>query len=137
MIARSRRHILAATAALFAVMTAASASAQPARVAYVIDGDTFRLESGERIRIAGIDAPETQPRQAKCRAEIARGEAATRNARALLNGRMVTIARVGRSYNRTVANVQLDGRDVSAVLVERGIAARWPRGRPRPNWCGD
>lgn len=28
------------------------------RVAWVTDGDTFRLESGERIRIAGIDAPE-------------------------------------------------------------------------------
>ena len=26
------------------------------RVAWVTDGDTFRLESGERIRIAGIDA---------------------------------------------------------------------------------
>jgi micrococcal nuclease len=27
------------------------------------DGDTFRLESGERIRIAGIDAPETHRNQ--------------------------------------------------------------------------
>lgn len=136
MIARACRHILAATAALFMAVTAASATAQPARVAYVIDGDTFRLEGGERIRIAGIDAPETQAGQAKCRAEITRGQAATRNARALLHGRTVTIERVGRSYNRTVANVRLDGRDVAAMLVQRGIAARWPRGRPRPNWCG-
>src|SRR3546814_14865496 len=38
------------------------------RVARVTDGDTFRLESGERIRIAGIDAPEThQIGRASCR----------------------------------------------------------------------
>src|SRR3546814_6808026 len=34
-------------------------------VAWVTDGDTFRLESGERIRIAGIDAPETHRDQAR------------------------------------------------------------------------
>ena len=28
------------------------------RVAWVTDGDTFRLESGERIRIAGVDTPQ-------------------------------------------------------------------------------
>ena len=133
---RPRRY--AAVTAMMAIMIAASAPAWAgsARIAHVIDGDTFRLQGGERIRIAGIDAPETQTGQAKCRAEIARGQAATRDARALLEGRTVTIARVGRSYNRTVANVRLDGRDVATLLVERGIAGWWPRGRPRPNWCG-
>jgi endonuclease YncB( thermonuclease family) len=43
------------------------------RVAWVTDGDTFRLESGERIRIAGIDAPETQRDQAKCAGETLLG----------------------------------------------------------------
>lgn len=126
--------LAAATAAL--IVLSVPACAETTRVAYVIDGDTFRLETGERIRIAGIDAPETQAGQAKCRAEITRGQAATRDARALLEGRAITIERVGRSYNRTVANVRLKGRDVAAMLVTRGIAAWWPRGRPRPNWCG-
>ena len=36
------------------------------RIATVTDGDTFRLTSGERIRIADIDAPESQRGQAKC-----------------------------------------------------------------------
>lgn len=113
----------------------AHARAETGRVAYVIDGDTFRLASGERIRIAGIDAPETHVRQAKCRAEIDRGRTAKRNVRALLDGRGVTFTRVGRSYNRTVAHVRLDGRDVATMLVARGIATRWPRGGPRPDWC--
>lgn len=128
-------HFGALAAAVPLLVLSAPASAEPARVAYVIDGDTFSLDTGERIRIAGIDAPETQQGQAKCCAEIRRGQAATREARALLTGRMVTIERVGRSYNRTVANIRLDGRDVATMLVERGIAAWWPRGKPRPDWC--
>jgi micrococcal nuclease len=105
------------------------------RVAWVTDGDTFRLESGERIRIAGIDAPETHRDQAKCTGEVALGLRAKDQATALLAGRNVTLHRVGRSYNRTVATVTLDGRDVGSELVRMGIAAWWPRGRPKPAWC--
>lgn len=105
------------------------------RVAWVTDGDTFRLESGERIRIAGIDAPETHRDQAKCTGEVALGLRAKGQATALLAGRNVTFHRVGRSYNRTVATVTLDGRDVGSELVRMGIAAWWPRGRPKPAWC--
>jgi endonuclease YncB( thermonuclease family) len=43
------------------------------RIAYVTDGDTFRLDSGERIRIAGIDAAETQEGNAKCARELVIG----------------------------------------------------------------
>lgn len=106
-------------------------------MAYVTDGDTFRLTTGERIRIAGIDAAETQPGQAHCRLEIERGQAATRQARALLDGRQVQIIRTGRSYNRTVARVTLDGRDLAAELIRRGIARPWPRGTPKPDWCSE
>jgi micrococcal nuclease len=106
-------------------------------VAWVTDGDTFRLESGERIRIAGIDAPETQPGNAKCKAEIQRGKAATRRAIALLKGRAITFERVGRSYKRTVASVRLGGRDLATMLVETGSARWWPRGKAKPDWCRD
>jgi endonuclease YncB( thermonuclease family) len=40
-----------------ALLLVAAAPLDQARVGYVIDGDTFRLESGERIHIAGIDTP--------------------------------------------------------------------------------
>jgi len=96
----------------------------------------WRAASGERIRIAGIDAPETQRGQAKCRREIAAGRAATATARGLLQGRTVRLGRLGRSYNRTVARVTLDGRDVAGALVRLGAAWWWPRGARKPDWCG-
>lgn len=104
-------------------------------VRYVTDGDTFRLTSGERIRIAGIDAPETHADQAQCRAEIVQGEASAARLRALIEGRTVGLTRVGRSYNRTVARVSLDGRDLAAQLVSIGAARWWPRGKAKPDWC--
>lgn len=118
-----------------ALVLIAAAPADQGRVRYVIDGDTFRLESGERIRIAGIDAPETHAGQAKCRGEIALGRSATARARTLLDGRNVTITRVGRSYNRTVARVTLAGRDVGSELVATGVARWWPRWQRKPDWC--
>lgn len=115
---------------------ASSASAATGRVRYVTDGDTFRLESGERIRIANIDAPETHAGQAKCRAEIALGLAATKRVRALLDHQNVTFVRVGRSYNRTVARVTFDGHDLGQTLVKIGVAKPWPHYKPKPDWCG-
>lgn len=105
------------------------------RVAWVTDGDTLRLDSGERIRIARIDAPETHRDQARCAAEVTLGLRAKDRATALLAGREIRFRRVGRSYKRTVATVVLDGRDLGSELVELGIAACWPRGRPKPDWC--
>lgn len=112
-----------------------SAGLARGRIAHVTDGDTIRLATGERVRIAGIDAAETDPRQAKCRAEVAIGVRQKAEATRLLKGRQIAFRRVGRSYDRTVATLELDGRDVAALLVERRIASWWPRGKPRPVWC--
>src|SRR3546814_21189133 len=98
-------------------------------VAWVTDGDTFRLESGERIRIAGIHAPETHRDQARCAGETLLGLRAKDRATALPAGRDVTFHRLGRSYNRTVAPVLLDGHALGTQLVRIRLAARWPRGR--------
>ncbi|PJI87174.1 thermonuclease family protein [Sphingomonas koreensis] len=115
--------------------TRAAAPPREGVVAYVIDGDTVRLASGERIRIAGIDAPETRADNAKCKAEIALGKQASAQARALLEGRRVTVIRVGRSYDRTVAHLKIGGRDAAKALVASGAARWWPRGAERPRWC--
>lgn len=114
---------------------AATAPPSTGKVAWVIDGDTFRLTSGERIRIANIDAAETRTDQAQCAAEIRTGNIATRTAIALLKGMTVTIVRVARSYNRSVARTTLDGRDVGQMLVQKGAARPWLRGNPKPDWC--
>lgn len=52
----------------------------------------------------------------------------------LLAGREVTSRRVGRSYNRTVATVILDGHDFGTELMQIGVATWWPRGRQKPVW---
>lgn len=88
---------LVLVAAASSLLLSGASPADQGRVRYVTDGDTFRLESGERIRIAGIDAPETHTDQAKCAAELALGEAASARARALLDHRTVTFERSGKA----------------------------------------
>lgn len=127
--------ILRRAAYCAALLLSAAAPPETGRVAHVIDGDTVRLESNERIRIAGIDAPETRNGQAKCPAEATRGKVATQRAAAMLEGRSVTIVRVRRSYKRTVARLYLSSRDVARELVQIGVARWWPRGEAKPNWC--
>ncbi|WP_414899735.1 thermonuclease family protein [Sphingomonas flavalba] len=118
------------------VVAAAPPSRTTGRIANVTDGDTFRLTSGERIHIAGIDAAETQPGNANFARELAIGAAAKRRAIALLDGRTVAFERVGCSYNRTVARVWIGHRDLAVTLVDAGIARWWSRGEPKPDWCG-
>ena len=102
----------------------------------VVDGDTFRLH-GERIRILGIDTPE--------RGEPGSGRA-TYRLLALLRSGNVVIVRHGKDvYCRTLADVYVDGWNVSAVLRAEGYAKPLPTARrPRrpaattpPNVPGD
>ena len=118
-----------------ALLLIAAAPPEVAQIRYVTDGDTFRLTSGERIRIAGIDASETRADQAKCAAELALGETAKARVTTLLDGRTVGIERVARSYHRTVAKVTLAGRDLATILVAWRVARWWPRSAPKPDWC--
>ena len=112
-----------------------SAHAESATVASITDGDTFRTTTGERIRIAGIDAPETQQGQARCPFEIRRGRAATTALSSLVQGRAVALNRIGNSYNRTVAHVRLGDLDIGQEMIRLGAAQPWPRGEPKPSWC--
>jgi len=116
-------------------LVAASEGQVTGVVRYVTDGDTFRLESGERIRIADIDAPETHRDQARCAQEIAKGKASADAVRALLDHRSVRFFRLGRSYDRTVARVTLGNRDLGGLLIEMGVARPWLRGQAKPDWC--
>lgn len=110
------------------------AAAPPAQghVSYAQDGDIFRLESGKSFRVAGIDTPETHANTGEMQAEIALGRSATALARMLFDGRTVTIMRVGRSYDRTVARVTLPGHDVGSERVATGFATRGRAGTANP-----
>ena len=103
------------------------------RTTCVVDGDTFWL-SGEKIRIADINAPETHG--ARCPGERARGDAATLRLISLLNAGPFTLEPYPRDrdkYGRLLRVVVRYGRSLGAELVAEGLAEPW-QGR-RGDWC--
>jgi endonuclease YncB( thermonuclease family) len=99
----------------------------------VVDGDTFWI-GGEKVRIAGIDAPETHP--PGCAEEARLGDAATERLRALLNSGAVTMTGIDRDrdrYGRLLRNVAVDGQDVGEAMVSAGVARDYGSGRR--SWC--
>lgn len=100
---------------------------------YVIDGDTFGIGS-ERIRIAGIDAPETHP--SRCPREAELGNAATQQLKALLGSGTLTISGTGHDrYGRELRSVKVNGEDVGEAMIAQGLARRYAGGK-RGGWCG-
>ena len=108
--------------------------------ACVIDGDTFKL--GQRkVRIIGIDAPETHP--ANCPEEARLGEQATAKLQELLNqGPFELVApvygkqdRYGRDL-RSVRRTFPDGKTQSIAddMRDGGLAYRYLGGY-KPGWC--
>lgn len=83
------------------------------KVKKIIDGDTFEVASqvrgSNRIRLANTDAPEKGQKGSS---------KATRNLSRLKN-KFVTIDPVGKSYGRTVANVEYRGKKVKANPEKR------------------
>jgi endonuclease YncB( thermonuclease family) len=99
---------------------------------YVIDGDTFDL-NGTRIRVAGIDAPETHP--ARCAEEARLGLAATQKLAELLRGRPLWISGLRSDrYARSVATVRVAGEDVADAMIGSGLARNYD-GKQRQGWC--
>lgn len=93
-------------------------------VSKVVDGDTFYLDNGEKIRLIGVDAPESRRTGKK---EIGYfGKEAKEYVTNLLKGKKVELKfDVGRydQYHRTLAYVYLeDGTFLNAELVKQGYA---------------
>ncbi|MCY7281096.1 MAG: thermonuclease family protein [Sphingomonas bacterium] len=99
----------------------------------VVDGDTFYFGRA-KVRIAGIDAPETHP--PRCATEARLGDVATHRLRDLLNSGEITLSSIDRDedvYGRKLRNVSVGGADVGAALIGEGLARDYAGGR-RP-WC--
>ena len=99
----------------------------------MVDGDTFWM-GGEKVRIAGIDAPETHP--SRCEDEARLGNAATERLHALLNSGAVTMTSIDRDrdvYGRLLRNVAVNGEDVGEAMVSAGVAREYGSGRR--SWC--
>jgi endonuclease YncB( thermonuclease family) len=122
--------------------------AAPARLAHaaevlrVIDGDTFEarvrlwpgLDVTTRVRLRGIDAPELK---ARCDDERAHAEAAREALRTILDQGEVRIAQVmpDKYGGRVLADAFTRSTpDVSAALLQSGVARRYDGGR-RNDWC--
>lgn len=116
----------------------------PAEVLRVIDGDTFEarvrvwpgLAITTKVRLRGIDAPETK---ARCAEELRLAQAAATALRAILAAGEVGVFNIGQDKygGRVVADAAAAGTpNVSAALVSRGLARRYASGR-RAGWCGD
>jgi len=90
--------------------------------AYVIDGDTIDI-SDVRIRLNGIDTPETEQ---ICRTNGLTwhcGVEATKMMRHLTKGKIVTcIGNTKDQYARLIANCFVGNLDLNATMVEAGMA---------------
>jgi micrococcal nuclease len=99
---------------------AATATGEVFAVASVTDGDTLRLADGRAVRLAQVDAPETN----QCF-----GSQSTAALKALVAGRSVGLRHPPTGpekdkYGRTLADVLVDGQSVNQALVRDG-AAEW------------
>ena len=83
----------------------------------VIDGDTFRLEDGRKVRYVGIDAPEQGDLYF---------EQATRLHARLVGGRTVRVVpcltRPKDPHDRLLAQVFVDGKNVEQAMLSAGLA---------------
>ena len=92
-----------------------------ARVARVVDGDTFKLSGqSQSIRVWGLDAPERNK---------AGGSAATAALKALISGQTLNCVVVDIDrYQRLVGQCFLpDGRDITAAMIMTGTATEYCR----------
>jgi micrococcal nuclease len=114
-----------ATAAIVCLLfLSGGAHAYPAIVASVHDGDTLTVIANgqyEKMRLAGIDAPELQV-HGKWPDQPFGWEAHTILANLIL-GQTVDVEPTGEtSYGRVVATVAYQDTDIGMILVERGAA---------------
>ena len=112
-------------------------SAAVCRVTHITDGDTLRLTCGggtHKVRLLGYDTPEIF--HPLCPAELQAGQKATEVMRSLIASGPVTAVRFqGHDrYGRVLADLQVGGRDVRAVMLASGLALPY-KGRKHPNWC--
>ena len=97
----------------------------------MVKGASCGVRSGKwKIRIAGIDAPETH--DYGCPEELMLGDRATDRLQILLNGGTVTLSSIDRDedvYGRKLREVAVDGSDVGDTLISEGLARAYGGGR--------
>ena len=118
---------LCLVAAMLATVSARAACPLPnnterVRIATVVDGDSLRLVGGERLRLVNVNAAEMNDRGDKL---VWARRARRFVAEQLAKAESVVIKRYGHDlYNRTLAEVFIDGRHLGETLLAEGLAWR-------------
>jgi len=96
--------------------------------ASVIDGDTLEIR-GTRIRLWGVDAPESSQLCRGADSNLYRcGAAAANDLDTFIARRPVNCTRVSEDqYGRSVATCSVGGTDLGEWLVRNGLALDWPQ----------
>lgn len=114
------------TSSLFAAALPATAQEFSGPV-YVIDGDTLAM-GDSRIRLEGIDAPETDQACEHARGTVACGKAATLFLRDMIGDQPVSCrASSTDRYGRAIATCFLNGTNLNALMVRSGWAMAYRR----------
>ncbi len=99
-----------------------------AKVEKTYDGDTLLLDSGELVRLLGVDTPETHHPDKPAQAF---GEEASTFTRERTEGKTVRLVRgpeLRDAYGRILARVVLpDGTELEKALLSEGLALAMPR----------
>ncbi|MDP2124405.1 MAG: thermonuclease family protein [Parvibaculum sp.] len=100
----------------------------------VYDGDTIRIGS-ERIRLLGFDTPELG-HNSRCAREARDAIRARDFLKAeIARGGDIRVQRSGTDrYGRTLAQLYIDGTDVSDTMIGRGLGRSYSGGQ-RDGWC--
>lgn len=104
---------------LASVATGAEGGPPPtkARVVDVYDGDTFTLDTGDRVRLQWVNTPELKPYEPK--SEEARALTAS-----IVMGKEVDLSygpTTRDGYGRLIASVKVGDQDLALALVEKGL----------------
>ena len=107
-----------AASLLIALASAQEAAPRTGRVVSVYDGDTFTLDTGDKVRVMWINTPELKPPEDY-------GVEARDAAASFLSGGTLSLS-YGASerdgYGRLLGEVSVGGRWLAVELVERGLA---------------
>ncbi len=123
---RSARALWVASGVCIA-LSCVTASADVSGVAVIIDGDTIDV-GGERIRLHGIDAPESRQHCSVGGSDWRCGESATLALERESRGRTVSCKGSERDrYGRILAVCFAGGTDLNAMMVREGFALAYRR----------
>ena len=125
------KKVLFVVACVLLLAQAAAAETFTAKVRFIPDGDTIILNDGRRVRLVGIDAPETVKKDKPAQLCAAEAKAALAE---LVNGRELRIRAFGHDrYGRILGLVVLpDGRVANEALLLEGLAFfYWHEDLPR------